>query len=556
MNYNFDFDEADIFGGTQSVTDEQIDQLAQPLPAVFLPVHTQVQEHYTQVQGPHTPLSGHAMALPTPPPSSESSVTPPPEQSARTAAPKKSKAKPKKQPKQKAISTVPTQAKKPKNPALGRTPDHIARLIDEEILKLTPNEAKKVKGERLLEFLLNHRECELRLVTRDKDHSRIAHTRGRALQARADAQGRPYAELLEEFEKVSKSGRDKAAKAAETAAKKRSAADADFDDDEETTVKKARKTSPATTQAQSEEFEVETDRSASTMRDLGYSSASTGGLQRYVSPYDQETLRLPDTDPIYNLVPTSNLIWNNLLPFNARHDEFAACIDHSCAEGNGFSNLCSEEYLASIGLSGPTDNPHVNSINPCWTGNWAVDGASSSATSTASNQPSLPTHSHIGSQTRGWDTLDAAANELFPDLTRGTTDAQMYDTGFFANSSNNLAMMATNQVSQAQGVRSDLAMGVPSGGAISSQFMVGPIVGSNEFAAHRPADAGLENGVVAQAAAVAEQEMTHDEALDAERKRGFSYGAFETVSEIDAFDFDGALYGDAEDFFGGPPLFE
>jgi len=557
MNYNFDFDEAETFDGTQSVTDEQIDQFTQPLPAI-LPFHTQVQ--------------GHAMTLPTPPDSSESSVTPPPKQPAYTAAPKKSRAKSKKQPKQKAASATSSKPKKPKNSAPRRTPPHIAGLTNEEILKLPAVEAKKVMGERLLEFLLDYRECDLTPVTRDKGHSRIAHAAGRALQARADAQGRTYAELRDEFEQVSRAGRDRREKAAQTAAKKRSVADAGVDDGEEMVVKKARKTPAATTRAPSEESEVETARSESTMRDLGYSSATTGGLQPYVSPYDHETQQPFDYDPIFNLAPTANrdLIWNSVLPFNARHDEYAACIDHSCADGNGFSRLCSEEYLASIGLSGATNNPYVNNddADPFWRPNWTINGAASSATNTAPDQMTLPTHSHIGTQTHDWNALDAAADALLQDLTREAIDAQISHTSFLTDGDidqhmadsgevvqntssfiygvDNFTMMATDQVSQAQGVRSDLAMGVPSGGAISSQHMVGPIVGTNEFEAHRPEEVAV--GIA--------QEMSHDEALDMERKRGFRYGAFDTVSEIDAFDFDGALYGDAEDFFGGPPLFE
>lgn len=513
MNYSFEFDEADFFARTQSVTDEHIDRLAQLLP-VELPFHN--------------PVHGHAMSLPTPPDSSEGSVTPPHTQSARTAAPKKSRAKPQKQPNQKAASVISTPPKKQKKSAPRTTPQHIAEKTNEELFDIPADDAKKIMGERLLEFLLEFRECDLKMITGEADHSRIAHAKARALEARAIAQGRSYAEVLADFSMVSRSGRDKAEKAANAASKKRSAADADVEDVQEVTIKKARKTPAATTQVQGQESEDEGIRSESTMRDLGYSIATTtGGLQPYVSPYDQETQYFTDTDPIFNLLPTTNLIWNNVLPFNARHDEFAACIDHSCAEGNGFSNLCSEEYLASIGLSGPTDNPYLNNY-------------------------SLPTGSQFDTQITDWDALNAAAGLLFPDLSRAAIDAQIQDANFLTYGSNNFAMMATDQVSQAQGVRSDLTMGVPSGGAVSSQHMVGPIVGSNEFAAHRPADIGLVYGVVAETAALALARKP----LDLERKGGSRYDVFDSVSEIDAFDFDGALYGDAEDFFGGPPLFE
>ena len=137
MEYTFHFDEDDAFDRTQSVTNEQFEQLNQPLLAIT-PYDTDTRPH--------------EMMLATP---SDSSVSPAPESNRSTTNGRR----------------LPQQRSKSSQPKV--TPPAIAALTNEEILKLSPRDGWKIMGERLLEFLLDYDAVRLQTVNQEKDLSLI-----------------------------------------------------------------------------------------------------------------------------------------------------------------------------------------------------------------------------------------------------------------------------------------------------------------------------------------------------------------------------------------------
>ena len=120
------FDEHNNVDITQFVTDDQIEQLKRPLPAL---------SPYNNVSPPRQ------MALPTPPASSES---PEPKRSTTGG---------------KHISQQKTKTTHPK-----ATPARLAALTNVEILKLSPQEGQQIMGERLLAFLVEFDAVQLQHV--------------------------------------------------------------------------------------------------------------------------------------------------------------------------------------------------------------------------------------------------------------------------------------------------------------------------------------------------------------------------------------------------------
>ena len=255
------------------------------------------------------------------------------------------------------------------------------------------------------------------------------------------------------------------------------------------------------------------------MRDLGYHEATLGGVQPYSTSREQSESDTIDPRQVFEQAEdsftTTDGLWNHLLPFNASHDEYGACIDHSCADGNGFSRLCSSVFVAGRGGLESMSNNYVRyndegTFGVC-RGTQTINSPAQPVNAIADDGMFPLTYSDVGNQTfkdsvypmpnSSSDRARLPYQDLFDDdwtpfpdnFTFGDDYGASLSTynisdeieAFAQRAQDNFAMMATDQIAQTQSARSDLTLAVPSGGAMSSQHMLGQTVGVGEYAAHR-----------------------------------------------------------------------
>ena len=149
------------------------------------------------------------------------------------------------------------------------------------------------------------------------------------------------------------------------------------------------------------------------------------------------------------------------------------------------------------------------------------------APNSVSNQTNIPNHSY-----NGWNT-DTSPCTNDNDILLSTNNISHEINSFAMNANNNFAMLATDQIPQSHSERSGLTMAVPSGGAMSSQHMLGQAVGLDELAAHRTQSFhGQESG----AGLVSGQLLANDFQLDygaSSRADDFDIGFFEWDNMMD-----------------------